>query len=73
MEDLGMHRASAKFVPRILTYDQKLLRSSFCENFLQRANDDESLLKNIITGDDTWVYDSDIGTKHQSSQWKSPA
>jgi hypothetical protein len=34
----------------------------------------QMLLKNIVTGDDTWVYGYDIGTKVQSSQWglKSP-
>jgi hypothetical protein len=52
MEDLGMHRASAKFVPRLLTYDQKLQKSSIYENFFQRANDGVSHLKNVITGDD---------------------
>jgi hypothetical protein len=84
MEDLGMHRVSAKFVPRIfLTDDQKLQPFSICENFLQRANDNENLLqrandeknilKNVITGDERWVYGCDIKTKQRSSHWKIPA
>jgi len=31
-----------------------------------------SLLLNVITGDETWVYAYDLETKTQSSQWKSP-
>jgi hypothetical protein len=33
-----------------------------------RLNADENLLKNVITGDKTWVYGYDIETKEQSSQ-----
>jgi hypothetical protein len=36
-EDLGMHRVSVKFVPRLLTDDQKLQRFSICENLLQTS------------------------------------
>jgi hypothetical protein len=43
-EDLAMHRVPTKFVPRLLTDDRKLQRFSFCDNLLQRAND-ENLLK----------------------------
>jgi hypothetical protein len=52
----------AKFVPRLLNDD-----------LLQRANDDENLLKNVITSDETWIYGYEIETKQQSSHWKSPA
>lgn len=54
-EDLGTHEVSKKLVPRLLTDD-----------LLQRAND-ENLLKNVITGDNTWVYNYDTETKKQSS------
>jgi hypothetical protein len=64
MEDLGMHLVLAKFVPRLLT--------DALQNLLQRATDDGSLLKNVITGDETWVYSCDVETKQQSSHRKSP-
>jgi hypothetical protein len=60
-------------VPRLLTDDQKLHRFSICENLLQRASNDENLLKNVITGDKTWVYGCDVETKQQFSHWKSTA
>jgi hypothetical protein len=41
-------------------------------DLLQRANDDENLLKNVITGDERWVYSYDLETRQQSSHCKSP-
>jgi hypothetical protein len=67
-----MHRVSEKFVPRLLTDDRKR-RFSIRENLLQRAIDDEILLKNVINGDATWVYGCHVETKQQSLHWKSPA
>jgi outer membrane lipoprotein-sorting protein len=45
----------------------------FTDDLLQRANDGENRLKNVITGDETWFYDYDIETKQQSSHCMSPA
>ena len=39
---------------------------------LQEAESDENFMGQIITGDETWVYEYDPETKRQSSQWKSP-
>jgi hypothetical protein len=65
-----MHRIAAKFVPRQLTDDQNQNRVDVTKQLLDRANDD-NFLKNIITGDETWVYGYDVETKVQSSQWVS--
>ena len=71
-EELGMHRVAAKFVPRILTADQKQQRVNVCTELRQLASDDETFLSRVITGDESWVYGYDPETKRQSSQWKSP-
>ena len=42
------------------------------QEMLRTFNDDPDLLKKIITGDESLVYDYDIETKAQSSQWKRP-
>jgi hypothetical protein len=47
-----MHWVSENFLLRLLTDDQKLQWFSVCENLIQRANDDENLLKNVIIGDE---------------------
>ena len=63
-----MHRVAAKFVPRLLTEEQKQNRVTVSQELLDRSNTDENFLKNVITGDGTWVYSYDVETKVQS-QW----
>ena len=65
-----MHRISAKFVPRLLNDDQKENRVDISQERLATANGNENFLKNIITGDETWVYGYDVETKtHRRSGW----
>jgi len=64
-----MHCVSAKFVPHLLTYDQKEKHVEISQEMLASANGNEKFLKNIITGDETWVYGYDVETTMQSSQW----
>jgi len=52
-----MKRFFAKFVPRILSDDQKAIRVSLCMELKQQARDDPNFFSIIITGDETWVYD----------------
>lgn len=71
-DELGMHRVAAKFVPRILTVDQKEQRVEVCTELRQAVSDDPTFLSRVITGDESWIYGYDPETKQQSSQWKSP-
>jgi len=64
-----MRRVSAKFVPRLLTDDQKENHVEISQELLANANGNENFLKKITTGDETWVYGYDVETKMQSSQW----
>jgi len=66
-EKLQMRRVSAKFLPRLLTDDQKENRVEISQELLANANGNGNFLKNIITGDVTWVYGYDTETKMQSS------
>jgi len=56
-------------VPRLLTDDQKENRADIGQELLVNTNGNENFLKNIITGDETWVYRYDVETKMQLSQW----
>jgi len=49
-----MRRVSAKFVRRLLTDDHKQNRVEISQELLANANG-SNFLKNIITGDETWV------------------
>jgi len=57
---LGMTRVSAKFVPKLLNFDQKQRRMNIAQDMLNDVNDDPDLLKRVITGDETWVYGYDV-------------
>ncbi|UYV61239.1 hypothetical protein LAZ67_1004007 [Cordylochernes scorpioides] len=72
INDLGMRRVAAKFVPKLLNCDQKQHRMNIANEMLDSVRDDPNLLQRVITGDEAWVYDYDVETKAQSSQWKLP-
>ena len=69
-EDLCMWRVWAKFIPKLLTEQQKELHMEIAQDMLNCANNDLEFTKTIITGDETWVYGYDPENKFQSSQWQ---
>jgi hypothetical protein len=54
-----------------LSDEQKQIRVDASQELLNWPNEDENFLKNIITGEETWIYGYDVETKAQSSQWVS--
>ena len=58
----GMSRVAAKFVPRLLTDEQKQNRKTISQELIERAETDLDFKKkkNIITGDETWIYGYDV-------------
>ena len=63
----------AKFVLHLLTDDQCQQRQTIAGDLLECSSEDVQFLKNIVTGDETWVYGYDPQKKWQSSQWKGPS
>jgi ribosomal protein RSM22 (predicted rRNA methylase) len=55
-----MHRVAAKFVPRLLTDEEKANRVTVSQELFERSNADENFLKNVVTGNETWMYWYDI-------------
>jgi hypothetical protein len=70
-EKLDTHRVAAMFVLQLLTDEQKEQHVAMCQELLHRANNEKKFLKNIVMGDETWVYRYNVETKRQSSQWTS--
>ena len=57
-DKLKMRRAAPKFVPRLLTDAQKENRVTgvtVSQELFDHSNAEENFLKNVITGDETWV------------------
>jgi len=70
--DLNKHRVAAKFIPWLLTPEQKEHRVAISQELRQSAVDDPSFMSRVITGDKSWVCGYDPETNQRSSQWKSP-
>lgn len=62
-DDLDMRKVCAKMVPRVLNDDQK--------EHCMLLETEPVLLRRVITGAETWIFEYDLETKCQSSQWKS--
>jgi len=52
-EKPNMHRVATKFMPRVLTEDQKANRVNISQELLDHVSVDENFLKTIVTGDET--------------------
>lgn len=71
---LGKRYVSSRWVPHILTEEQKKRRVALAKEFLAEVqHKGKKYLKNIITADETIVYFFDPETKHESMMWKSPS
>ena len=70
--DLNMRRVAAKFVPRLLTQDQKSSRLTLCQELKNRIESDPDFLSKVITGDESGCYGYDPETKQAWSQWNTP-
>ena len=46
--DLNMRRVAAKFVPRLLTDDQKKLRMHACNDFKEAFRNDQNFISKVI-------------------------
>ena len=64
---LGLKRAIAKIVPKLLNFEQKQRHMDIAQDVddVQRRS---RFVEIVITGDESWVYDYAIVTKVQSSQ-----
>ena len=67
-----MTRVAAKFVPKLVNFDQKQHRINIAQEIFDSVRDDPNLLQRFIAGDESWVYGYDVETKAQLSEWKLP-
>lgn len=69
-ENLGMERICARWVPKLLSSDERKKRVNASLSFLKRFKEEgEGFLDRIITTDETWLHYYDPETKQQSSMW----
>lgn len=70
---LGMRKLTARWVPRLLTVDQKRIRLNISQECLDlfKRNPTE-FLRRFITVDESWIHHYTPETKQQSKQWIGP-
>lgn len=71
--ELGMNKVSARWVPRLLTPENKRARFLISrDNLALFVRDPENFMDRFITMDETWVHHYQPESKEQSKQWKHP-
>ena len=56
-ERLGLHKICARWVPHLLTDDQKQSRVRLASQVIEKYDKcDPCRLEEIVTGDETWIY-----------------
>lgn len=69
-EDLKMRKLCARWVPHLLTIDEKRIRMKFSQSCLDRLNLNETdFMSRIVTIDETWIHHYTPETTAQSKQW----
>jgi histone-lysine N-methyltransferase SETMAR len=70
-EELGMSKVSARWVPRLLSPEQKRVRAVTSKtNLALYKRNKQEFLRRFVTMDETWVHYYTPETKEQSKQWK---
>ena len=65
-----MNRLCARWVPRLLTAEERERRVAVSKQFLRRnTREGDMFLDRIITCDETWLWLFDPETKQQSMLW----
>ena len=70
-EDLAMRKICAKMVPRLPNEAQKERRVQVCQDILEQLETEPNLLKRVVSGDESRIFEYNPLTKRQSLEWKS--
>lgn len=69
-DDLGLVKKTARWVPKLLTAEQKKERVRVCNKLIAAVNrDSKAMLARVVTMDETMVSFHTPETKKQSKQW----
>lgn len=69
-ENLGKRKIAAKWVPHMLTEDQKVARMTISAAHLHRFRQEgDAFLNRIVACDETWAHSFEPELKRQSAEW----
>ena len=71
-ERLRLHKICACWVPHLLTDEQKQSRVRLASQVIEKYDKcDQCHLEEIVTGDETWIYHFQTGSKAKDKVWVS--
>jgi histone-lysine N-methyltransferase SETMAR len=71
---LGMHRDSARWMPRLMTSEKMGVWVKICQQYDRRYREKGGFFLNrVITYDETWIHFFEPESQRQSSVWKHPS
>ncbi|CAH2013217.1 unnamed protein product [Acanthoscelides obtectus] len=69
-EELGVRKLVSRWIPHLLTEEQKAARANWCQKTLDRFNSEISKnVYSIVSGDESWIYCYEPENKRQSAVW----
>jgi hypothetical protein len=72
-QELDMKKVCAKMVPKNLSMEQKDNRKEVCLHRLEWILSYPNLFRQVITGEELWIFEYDTETKRQSQEWHTSA
>ena len=69
---LGMHKLTARWIPKSLSDEKMATRASVCSALLKRFRSKDDFLLRLVTVYKTWVHYYEPENKAQSHQWEGP-
>lgn len=70
-DELGFSKISARWVPRLLTEEQKTIRLDISRrNLIRYRTEGDPFLRRIVTCDETWVHHYSPENKQASKEWR---
>jgi hypothetical protein len=67
-----MKEACAKMVLKNLTQEHKGNQKNICSDIMEHITEQLDALENVITCDETWIFQYDLEMNRQSTHWKTP-
>ena len=71
-ENLGMKKLCSRWIPHVLTEEQKVNRMLVSSQHLRRFRRDPSFLNQIVAADESWAHSWEPELKRQSAEWRLP-
>lgn len=69
-DELGVRKLVSRWIPHLLTEEQKAARVNWCRKTLSRFNKGSSTnVYSIVSGDESWIYSYEPENKRQSAVW----